>query len=84
MIYKIEVNGKYKELKRIGELTPLFYNCKSFYGKAYILEDEENNKYLLSYNTVVSIVKNGIVEHFGKYSQTTSRHQKEFEYQFAY
>ena len=79
-----EVNGKYKKLKKIGELDARFDSRKSFYKKANILQDENNNFYLLSYATVVSQCKNGIIEHFGKWSQTTTRHQKEFERQFAY
>lgn len=78
-----EVNGEYKKLKKIGELVPQFDSRKSFYKKANILQDKNNVFYLLSYTTVVSKCENGIVEHFGKWSQTTTRHQKEFEKQFA-
>lgn len=78
-----EVNGENKELIIAGELIPQFANVKSFYGKAKILIGKNNIFYLLSYNTIVSQCKNGIVEHFGKWSSTTSRHQKEFEKQFA-
>lgn len=77
-----EVNGETKKLYLIGELQARFDSRQSFYGKAKILEDEEGNKYLLSYSTIVSICKNGKIEHLGKWSQTTTRHQKEFEKQF--
>ena len=79
-----EVNGDYKKLELIGEMQARFDTRQSFYGKAKIYEDEEGNKYLMSYNTIVSKCdKNGNIEHFGKYSQTTTRHQKEFEKQFG-
>lgn len=83
MNIKVEVNGENKELRFIGELKPQYANCKSFYGKANILVGEDNVFYLLSYNTVVSMCKNGVVTHFGKWSNTTTRHQKEFEKQFG-
>ena len=58
-------------------------NRKSFYGKAKVI-DKGNNEYeLRSYNTIVSRAKDGKVTHLGKYSPTTSRHQKEFERQFS-
>lgn len=79
-----EVNGKMKLLRYYGELSTRFDSRQSFYGKAKILTDSDNNYYLLSYSTVVSVSKNGKVEHFGKWSQTTTRHQKEFEKQFTF
>lgn len=79
-----EVNGKCKSLQEVGELQARFDSRQSFYGKAKILTDNDNNYYLLSYSTVVSVSKNGKVEHFGKWSQTTTRHQKEFEKQFTF
>ena len=60
---------------------------KSFYGKAKveIKEDKKQKDYLLySYGTLVASVafiknKNIICyEYFGRYSQTITRHQKEF------
>lgn len=56
---------------------------KSFYGKARVVDYENGKKELYSYGTLVSVCKNGKVEHLGKWSQTTSRHQREFEKQFA-
>ena len=76
------VNGETKKLLLAGELLAQYDSRKSFYGKAYVLIGEKNTFYLLSYNTIVSKCKNGVVEHFGKWSQTTTRHQKEFEKQF--
>ena len=62
---------------------------KSFYGKAQVEENEtdvfgekELDKRLFSYGTIVGRVYqlgNKITYYyFGKYSQTTTRHQKEF------
>lgn len=60
---------------------------KSFYGKAQIrLTENENIKHmkLLSYNTLVANYVHykkedrTIIEDFGRFSQTTTRHQKEF------
>ena len=58
-------------------------NRKSFYGKAKVV-DKGNGEYeLRSYDTIVSRAKNGKVTHLGKYSPTTTRHQREFEKQFT-
>jgi len=61
---------------------------QSFYGKAKVRVCEESEKIthleLLSYGTLVAnyvYYKNEnkkVYEYFGKYSQTTTRHQKEF------
>lgn len=69
---------------KIYELTARFDARKSFYGKAHIIDHENGVIELQSYNTIVSRCVNGVVEHLGRWSQTTSRHQKEFEKQFAY
>lgn len=68
-------------------LEPRYDSRKSFYGKA-IVEVQENGyeqtKDLYSYGTrVASVVHNfekniKTYSYYGKYSQTTSRHQKEF------
>lgn len=62
----------------------------SFYGKAQVKEETHTGEYgttrslnLYSYNTLVAKIFYSIddtVEYicFGKYSQTTTRHQKEF------
>ena len=59
----------------------------SFYKKAKVEEYEDNNVktlHLLSYGTFVANIvyyknENRVVyEYFGRYSQTTTRHQKEF------
>ena len=80
---------------KIYELTARFDARKSFYGKARIIESEEiqdNIVYeileLYSYDTLVArITRNketclSTCEYLGKYSQTTTRHQKEFFRQY--
>jgi hypothetical protein len=68
---------------RFYELEARFDSRRSFYGKAHII-DYGNGKYdLQSYDTIVSTCEDGKVTHHGKWSQTTSRHQREFERQFA-
>ena len=68
---------------KIYELKPQFDSRKSFYGKAHVIDYENGTVELKSYNTIVSRCINGQVEHLGKWSQTTSRHQREFEKQFS-
>lgn len=69
---------------KIYELTARFDARKSFYGKAHVIDHENGVIELQSYNTIVSRCVNGTVEHLGRWSQTTSRHQREFEKQFSY
>lgn len=69
---------------KIYELTTRFDARKSFYGKAHVIDHEDGVVELQSYNTIVSRCVNGVVEHLGRWSQTTSRHQREFEKQFSY
>lgn len=63
---------------------------KSFYGKAIVEETENKNVKdykLFSYGTLVARITiiSGIVQYqyLGKYSQTTTRRQKEFFKQFG-
>lgn len=67
---------------RIYELEARFDVRKSFYGKAHIIDHENGILELQSYNTIVSRCVNGKVEELGTWSQTTTRHQKEFRKQF--
>lgn len=69
---------------KIYELDARFDARKSFYGKAHVIDHENGVVELQSYDTIVSRCVNGVVEHLGEWSQTTSRHQREFEKQFAY
>ena len=67
---------------RIYELEPRFDARKSFYGKAHVIDHENGTFKLQSYDTIVSRCINGKVEELGKWSNTTTRHQKEFRKQF--
>lgn len=67
---------------RIYELDARFDARKSFYGKAHIIDHEDGTFELQSYDTIVSRCVNGKVEELGKFSKTTTRHQKEFRKQF--
>ena len=67
---------------RIYELEPRFDSRKSFYGKANIIDHENGTFELQSYGTIVSRCVNGKVEELGKWSNTTTRHQREFRKQF--
>lgn len=52
---------------------------KSFYKKAYVLEDEKGNLFLQSYDTIVCGIINGIFKKFwGGYSRTTQTHVNDF------
>ena len=70
----------------IYELNTFNDSRKSFYGKAQVVEytNHEGSKELVlfSYNTeVAKIIKNCgkfTYIYYGKYSSTTTRHQKEF------
>lgn len=68
------------------ELVPQYDTRASFYGKAQVMESENNLK-LYSYNTLVAeIIKEDnktIYKYYGKFSQTTTRHQKEFFKQYG-
>ena len=66
------------------ELSARYDSRKSFYGKAHVIDHGNGTYELQSYDTIVSRCVNGVVEHLGKWSQTTTRHQREFEKQFAY
>lgn len=63
------------------DLSCRYDSRASFYGKAKVVQDKDTLK-LYSYDTLVATVeksKEGFVCHYlGKYSQTTTRHQKEF------
>ena len=67
---------------KIFELVPRYDTRKSFYGKAHVIDHENGTIELQSYETVVSRCINGKVEELGKWSATTTRHQKEFRKQF--
>ena len=75
------------------ELDPRYDSRKSFYGKAMIKEESHSGEHgetrqfsLYSYNTLVATITYFYIDgkktinyvYYGKYSQTTTRHQKEF------
>lgn len=72
------------------ELKPVYDNVKSFYKKAYIIDDEgvaDKKLRLLSYDTEVAYIDNKGVPHLldkFNYSKTTLRHVKEFIKQAGY
>lgn len=70
-------------IKNFYELSARYDARKSFYGKAHVIEYTDGSHALKSYDTIVSTERNGIVTHLGKWSNTTSRHQREFERQFS-
>ena len=80
----------------VYELSCRYDARKSFYGKAQVKEEtdvqdlmEYTTMELYSYGTLVArITKNeetclSTCEYLGKFSQTTTRHQKEFFKQFG-
>lgn len=66
------------------ELGARYDSRKSFYGKAHVIDHGNGFYQLQSYDTIVSECRNGKVKHLGKWSMTTSRHQREFEKPFSY
>lgn len=65
------------------DLKPIYANVKSFYGKARIIRENGVIK-LLSYNTVIAEIKDNKVHINGFYSQTSTRHLKEFLQQYGF
>ena len=63
----------------IMELCPYYDSAKSFYGKATVVEIE-NDVFLVSYDTVVAFFnrETKIAQVVDTFSQTTLRHIKEF------
>lgn len=73
--------------ERVYYLEPIYDSRKSFYKKAIVKVEEDNlnyNELLYSYGILVAIyTKDKITElrqynYLGNFSQTTTRHQKEF------
>ena len=61
------------------ELYPYYDSAKSFYGKAKVIEIE-NDVFLMSYDTIVAFFNRNakVAQVYGTYSATTLRHIKEF------
>ena len=65
-------------MKNIYELTPT-NNRKSFYGKAKVIEKENGDIELRSYETIVARIRNGKFERlWDGYSATTMNHINSF------
>ena len=64
---------------RIMELCPYYDSAQSFYGKAKVIEIE-NDVFLMSYDTIVACYNRSakFAQVFDTYSATTLRHIKEF------
>ena len=61
----------------IYELTARYDSRKSFYGKAHVIEEDGQRK-LLSYSTIVAWIDEDGAHVNGTYSATTLRHIREF------
>lgn len=68
------------QLENLEELQARFDSRQSFYKKAYIGEFN-NCIYLKSYNTIVACIFQNQLRIYGGFSQTTSRHIREFAMQ---
>lgn len=63
---------------KVFELKPV-NNRKSFYGKAEVIERDNGDIELRSYNTIVARIRNGRFERlWSGYSQTTMNHINSF------
>lgn len=65
-------------------LEPRFDSRASFYKKAKVVKRDNGDEELYSYDTHVGGVKDGKPYSKGKWSQTTTRHQKEYFQQKGY
>ena len=72
-------DSEFKKSENINELKPIFGHVKSFYKKAYVINEDDLLK-LRSYNTIVASInkKESVAIVYGDYSQTTLRHIKDF------
>lgn len=64
---------------RAFELKPRFENCRSYYRKAQVIEDD-NLTMLRSYDTIVCTIDHAhkVCNVAGRFSNTTARHIREF------
>lgn len=71
-----------KEFENNNENFTLFENIGGFYNKALIYQSKENKKHfiLISYNTIVTEIKNDSFIIWGYYSRTTATHIDAFLY----
>ena len=66
------------------DLENRFDSRKSFYGKAKVVKKDNGDEELYSYGTHVGGIRDGKPYSKGRFSQTTSRHQREFFKQRGY
>lgn len=84
MVRKVTPNRIKKEARAVNgrprALSPQYDSRKSFYNKAHVVDDNDGNSTLYSYNTPVCRIQDGKVELLPKwdYSATTLRHVKDF------
>lgn len=87
MVNQTVLVGRIPVSTYVMELKPIYDARQSFYGKAQVRVQKNEFNYirsLYSYGTLVASIicdydKNIMIcKYFGKYSQTTTRHQKEF------
>lgn len=71
-----------KAIIEVKELDARFDSRKSFYGKAHTIRMTDGALALQSYDTIVAVIRDGKLKVRGKYSQTTSRHVREFARQY--
>lgn len=79
-------------ITRREELKPEYTNQGSFNRRAYIEYDDQGNIYLISYETTVAVIKDGLISESGKqeahvygyYSLTTAKHINEFLQQHGF
>lgn len=65
-------------IKRMYDL-PCYDSRKSFYGKATVIEEENGNFLLKSYDTIVGRIEKGhFIKMWDGYSPTTMRHVNSF------
>lgn len=86
---KLTENKKIVKESKVEEdteeyLEPRFDSRASFYKKAKVVKKDNGDEELYSYDTLVGGIKDGKPYSKGKFSQTTSRHQKEYFTQKGY
>lgn len=66
----------------VRELSPVYNNQDSYYGKAFIISNRDGGVALKSYDTIVAFLdSDGYLSIRDTYSSTTLRHIKEFMFQ---
>lgn len=71
-------------IKNFYDLSPRFDSRASFYGKAHVVEWEDNTITLRSYDTdIIKLMseKRKFIKLYSEYSATTNRHIQEFSKQ---